>query len=157
MQTSFQRAALATLCLAAAAFAQTATEGSFQLVGVVSYPVSASPAAAPQTPNNLVRLWPNRNVKAALGKTAVAAPAIALSNPDPAPKDVIRADEGFTGFAGLTHLDSAVANNFIGEPPDQGLAVGNGYVFEAVNLVLAIYSKTGVLQEPKVAIPPARY
>lgn len=155
-KTSFQRAALATLCWAAAAFAQTATEGSIQLVGVVSYPVSAGATpAVPQAAHNLARVTPYPNLRAAFAKAAVAAPGVALSNPDPAPKAVSRPDEGFAGFGGLNHVDNTMASNgtqFSAEPPDRGLAVGNGYVFEAVNSVVAVYSKKGVLQAPPVAL-----
>jgi hypothetical protein len=45
------------------------------------------------------------------------------------------------GAAGLNHFDNRTAdggNNFSIEPPDQGLCVGNGYVLEAVNLVVGL-------------------
>jgi hypothetical protein len=45
------------------------------------------------------------------------------------------------GAAGLDHFDNRTAdggNNFSIEPPDQGLCVGNGYVLEAVNLVVGL-------------------
>jgi hypothetical protein len=157
MRTSIQRATLVSLFLTAAAVAQTASEGTIQLLGVVSYPLSASasPVAAPQAPDNLVRVAPHFNFRAGLAKTAAAAPAVALTNPDPTPKAVVRPDEEFTGFAGLTHFDTRTASNgnqFSTEPPDQGLAVGNGYVFEVVNSVVGIYSKSGVLAAPPVAL-----
>jgi hypothetical protein len=47
------------------------------------------------------------------------------------------------GFEGLNHYQqrySRGGNQFSVEPPDQGLCVGNGYVVEAVNDVLNIYS-----------------
>ncbi len=53
----------------------------------------------------------------------------------------------FRGFNGLTHLDQRLArggNQFSTEPPDQGLAVGNGFVLEAVNSALNIYDTDGV-------------
>lgn len=52
------------------------------------------------------------------------------------------------GFTGLTHLDSRNArggNQFSIEPPDQALAVANGFVLEAVNDALNVYS-TGAIQ-----------
>ena len=52
---------------------------------------------------------------------------------------------GFSGFNGISHFDQRFAdegNQFSTEPPDQALAVGNGYVLESVNLALAVY-KTG--------------
>lgn len=45
------------------------------------------------------------------------------------------------GAAGLNHFDNRTAdggNQFSIEPPDQGLCVGNGYVIEAVNLVIGL-------------------
>jgi len=47
------------------------------------------------------------------------------------------------GAAGLNHRDNRTADNgnqFSLEPPDQGLCVGNGYVVEAVNLVVGLRS-----------------
>ena len=56
----------------------------------------------------------------------------------------------FFALPGLTQLDQAVAftgspNGFNGqlEPPDQGLAVGNGLVVEAINNALAIFTTGG--------------
>lgn len=45
------------------------------------------------------------------------------------------------GSAGLNHFDNRTAdggNQFSIEPPDQALCVGNGYVIEAVNLVVGL-------------------
>ncbi len=53
---------------------------------------------------------------------------------------------GSSGFNGLTHADQRLAdggNQFSIEPPDQGLAVGNGFVLEAVNLALRVRSTVG--------------
>ena len=47
------------------------------------------------------------------------------------------------GFEGLNHYQQRFArggNQFSVEPPDQGMCVGNGYVVEAVNDVLNVYS-----------------
>jgi len=55
----------------------------------------------------------------------------------------------FRGFNGLTHLDQRTARNgnqFSTEPPDQGLAIGNGFVLEAVNSALNVYDTSGVQQ-----------
>ena len=51
-----------------------------------------------------------------------------------------------TGFEGLNHYQqrySRGGNQFSVEPPDQGLCVGNGYVFEAVNDVVNVYNEAG--------------
>jgi len=58
----------------------------------------------------------------------------------------------FRGFTGLTHLDQRFANGgnqFSHEPPDQGLAVGNGFVMEAVNCAVNIYDTNGIVQLPR--------
>ena len=55
---------------------------------------------------------------------------------------------GATGFNGLSHLDSRTAsggNQFSLEPPDQGLCVGNGFVIETINDVLAVYRQNGTM------------
>jgi len=47
------------------------------------------------------------------------------------------------GFEGLNHYQqrySRGGNQFSVEPPDQGMCVGNGYVVEAVNDVVNVYS-----------------
>jgi hypothetical protein len=67
--------------------------------------------------------------------------------PTPATSRIVPGSS-FTGFPGLTHLDQLLAgggNQFNLEPPDQGLAVGNGYVVEAVNLAVAVYTTSGAL------------
>jgi hypothetical protein len=58
------------------------------------------------------------------------------------------ADEnhGVFGFPGISNFSQAAVNQgFSVEPPDQGLAVGNGFTLEAVNNALAIYSANGRL------------
>jgi hypothetical protein len=59
------------------------------------------------------------------------------------------------GFNGLTHLQQRLAsggNQFSIEPPDQGLAVGNGFVLEAVNSALAVYNTSGALVGGPISI-----
>ena len=70
---------------------------------------------------------------------APAAPAAAAAAPTPS----------FRGFTGLTHLQQRTARNgnqFSTEPPDQGLAVGNGFVLEAINSALNVYDTNGIQQ-----------
>jgi hypothetical protein len=70
----------------------------------------------------------------ALGSSAV------LQIPNPKPQNVVGPDFDFFGFTGLSVLDDAASNGFIFEPPDQGMAVGNGFVLEALNLELVVLS-----------------
>jgi hypothetical protein len=51
-----------------------------------------------------------------------------------------------SGFPGITHLDQRNANNgnqFSVEPPNQAVAVGNGFVVEGVNNAFQVYSTSG--------------
>jgi hypothetical protein len=65
----------------------------------------------------------------------------------PRPNDLqVEGPGAATGFNGLTHAEQRLAdgaNQFSIEPPDQSLAVGNGFVVEAVNLALRIRPATG--------------
>src|SRR5215472_8420129 len=59
------------------------------------------------------------------------------------------------GFDGLTHLDQRLASNgnqFSSEPPDQGLAVGNGYVLETINTALRVRRTDGSVAAATVAL-----
>ena len=63
-------------------------------------------------------------------------------------------------FNGLTHRDQRVAGTgayvntqFSTEPPDEGFAVGNGFVLQTVNAALAIYdANTGALRQGPTAM-----
>ncbi len=56
-------------------------------------------------------------------------------------------NEGASGFNGINNFDqSAVNSGFSVEPPDQGLCVGNGFVFEGVNDAFSVYSENGGLR-----------
>jgi hypothetical protein len=72
-----------------------------------------------------------------------ASPFLTLKNPDPAPNTIVGAEPSFFGFPGLTSFDLGTATGFVTEPPDQGLAIGDGFVFEAINNVLALYDTSG--------------
>ena len=59
------------------------------------------------------------------------------------------------GFDGLTHRDQRNAsggNQFSLEPPDQALAVGNGYVVEAVNTAIRVRKTDGTIPVPAVGL-----
>jgi hypothetical protein len=73
---------------------------------------------------------------------APVAPLAAAAAPTPS----------FRGFTGLTHLEQRTARNgnqFSTEPPDQGLAVGSGFVLEAINSALNVYDTNGVQLLPR--------
>lgn len=64
------------------------------------------------------------------------------------------------GFNGLSHRDQRFAGTgqyantqFSTEPPDQGLAAGNGFVMQTVNAAIAIFdAKTGTLRQGPTAL-----
>ena len=109
----------------------------------------ASPGAAPEfrmMPRHL--LPPGVGTAASAGAQAAALPlaeSFALTALVPG---------NLPGFVGIDHYDQRVVadngNQFSLEPPDQALAVGNGYVVEAVNNALEVYDMSG---RPLLAAP----
>jgi len=142
---TFRNAAVASLFLSVVAGAQTVTQGQLIVRPTTSFPATAT--AATLTGPGIARSKPHFNLKAALRNAVKGASASTpLVNPDPTPQHIFGAEGDFFGFPGATHFDSAHASNgdqFSVEPPDQGLAVGNGFVFEAVNEVVIVFNKAG--------------
>ena len=88
-----------------------------------------------------------RSFSGAAGVTSAA--------PSPATTPVVTSSAGFTGFNGLSHVDSRSAsggNQFSLEPPDQGLCVGNGDIVETINDVTAVYKTSGTLVSGPTAL-----
>ena len=113
---------------------------SVNIAELASAPTSAASSAGAEIhPNRRPVLRPSvRDSRAPLDR-APAAPQAAAAAPTPS----------FRGFTGLTHLQQRTARNgnqFSTEPPDQGLAVGNGFVLEAVNSALNVYDTDGIQQ-----------
>ena len=68
--------------------------------------------------------------------------------PKPAAMGVMQAPP-VLGFDGLTVLEQGLVSGFAVEPPDQALAVGNGFVLEGVNLAIRVYeASTGAALAP---------
>ena len=83
-------------------------------------PLRSAPAAG-----DVVELTPGAGSPTSSGKKAKSNPEVNLS------------------FEGLNHRDSRLAfggNQFSGEPADQGVCVGNGYILETVNSALQAYN-----------------
>ena len=124
----------------------TVTLGASETVGTTSIS-GLSPAVSSSTVSSATmkpRVQPLPDLVAArrgLTPLGIASTAV-LSVPTHKPNPVRRGGNKI-GFAGLTTVDTANTNGFVTTPPDQGLCVGNGYVLEVINLVLAVYSKTG--------------
>jgi len=73
--------------------------------------------------------------------------------PTPAGNRVVPAPSAVLSFDALTVRQQALASGSIVEPPDQALAVGNGYVLEGVNLAFAVYDAgSGVQLTPAVGL-----
>jgi hypothetical protein len=112
--------------------------------GIVNMTQLASAPAAPTSkagteihPNRRPVLRPPVRDSGAVIDRMPAAPLAPAVGPTP----------NFRGFTGLTHLDQRNArggNQFSTEPPDQGLAVGNGLILEAVNSALNVYDTNGI-------------
>ncbi len=113
---------------------------SVNITELASAPTSAaSSAGAELNPNRQPALRPPVRDSGAVVDRAPTAPQAAAAAPTPS----------FRGFTGLTHLQERTARNgnqFSTEPPDQGLAVGNGFVLEAVNSALNVYDTNGIQQ-----------
>jgi hypothetical protein len=83
-------------------------------------------------------------------------PARVPANQVPTPaSNAIVTPNSVAGFNGITHRDQRLADNgnqFSLEPPDQGLAAGNGFVVEAVNNAIAVYDQSGNLLAGPMAL-----
>jgi hypothetical protein len=70
-----------------------------------------------------------------------------LRPPSAASVPVTQSSSGVvSAFEGSNHFDSRYSgggNAYSGEPPDQGLCVNNDYVFEIVNSVVQVFTKSG--------------
>lgn len=147
-------AILVTNLMISKAVAQSAANqvstGDLILVGTATLTdpgiISRTEKRSPKKPQHHVDLSAAR-----LSSARGAPPAKGLTFPISADNDVSR-DPTVFGFRGLTHLDQWSAGTGIytdsqvsKEPPDQGLAVGSGFVLEVVNTALAVYDQRGKL------------
>ncbi len=82
-----------------------------------------------------------------LAKGSLAEARVPSSHvPTPADTPIAAGAGTAAGFDGLTVLEQRLADNgnqFTSEPPDQALAVGGGYVLEAVNTALRVRTLNG--------------
>ena len=149
------QAALLGLLLAAAQTAFAArSQQQLTFLGTTNLSASSSPAGAGLGPET------HRGPEFDAGFERLAKGAISPSRVPsshvPTPAD--SAFAGFqagVGFDGLTHADQRSAsggNQFSSEPPDQALAVGNGYVVEAVNTAIRVRRTDGSTATATVAL-----
>lgn len=85
---------------------------------------------------------PDADLVTARRNSVSAATPAALSVPMPR-LSAISAGNPSVNFTGLTTVDNAIATGSVVTPPDQGLCSGHGYVMEAINSSLAVYSPSG--------------
>jgi hypothetical protein len=119
-------------------------QGSVNLTQLASEPSDRASTGGPEIQRHRGDALrpPVRDVGPGTDRVPAAASATAIASPSPATR----------GFTGLTHLEERTArggNQFSTEPPDQGLAVGNGLILEAVNSALNVYDTNGIQQLPR--------
>ena len=164
-------AALAVALLAAAVLASSAFAGgdpiTVQSSGTTSFAGKGSVGTLPTGPSREWRgpkrtgssplqsnqLSDGQDLQGGGGGPAIGRPR-AKSNP-----------QLLLDFEGVNHRDSRLAaggNQFSGEPADQGVCAGNGFVLETVNSALRVYnSNTGAPLTPVLSLnefygfPPA--
>jgi hypothetical protein len=120
----------------------TGIESKIELVGTGKLAPASPFATSPMPKTRERRAELERDLVAGRKRSirrGFAAPLLALNNPNPAASTVVGPEPGFFGFPGLSTYD----NPFDLEPPDQGLGVGDGFVFEAINAILAVYDTSG--------------
>lgn len=105
-----------------------------RLLGAV-YPVRETPR------------MPYKRLRPALQANRAASPAMAGALAMPVMQSLpVAFASGIFGFNALSHLDQRLANGgnqFSVEPPNQSVAVGNGFVLEGVNNAIQVYSASG--------------
>ncbi len=143
-----------------------------QISGVSSFGTTTlSGADADQTDDGKEFLSTGPDIDVTFTKPQLSgtiSPARVPADQVPTPAGNGIASASFFGFRGLTHRDQRLAptgvaggRNFSLEPPDQGLAVGNGFVVEAVNDAIAVFTaSTGTRLARKalslfLGLPPA--
>jgi hypothetical protein len=129
----------------------TSRPATVKFVGTVNVSEAASAAAATSPPASIrapssgpegknafpLRRPPVKNAGERVFSPVKATPLASPNSPNTAT---------YWGFTGLRHLDQRYADNgnqYSIEPPDQALAVGNGFVVESINNALNIYDTNG--------------
>ena len=148
-------ALIAALGITASSHAQSAAaqKTMLQMKALGTSALTTPAPGAPVNDDNLIRQEHDTDLLSSMissNQSAVPGPLLSVGGPGGSP--IAGSNPGFSGFKGLTHLDQRNAGTgiyantqFNNEPPDQGLAVGNGFVLEAVNDALAVYDKNGTL------------
>lgn len=143
---------LAILCTAGAAWGgPAATRINVVRVGTVNAgAIAGGSTSFNDSINDAVRR-PDSEINRRIPHTAYSPARVPASHvPNVAGNSIAATNPGFTGAAGLTHLDQRLAGTgsfadtqFSLEPPDQGLCVGGGFVIETVNTAMRIRNTSG--------------
>lgn len=149
--------AVIVFCLAATLLAQNNSTKQIKVVGVSN--MSLQPGSATTEVGTETRTAPEVDVrftKPQISGTISPARVPSAHVPTPAGSAFAStAGDTFFGFNAISHRDQRLADNgnqFSVEPPDQGLAVGNGFVVEAVNDAVRVFNTSGVPQTGTVAL-----
>ncbi len=116
---------------AAAAASFKGTAGVIKVAGTTD-PMHLAPGKASK---RVARVAPLRTIAKGVGPNNVSRPVTNSSR--------LAAARLLHSFDGVNELQNAAASNTPLEPPDEGLGVGNGYVFNIVNVTGAIYRTDG--------------
>jgi hypothetical protein len=149
--------AFVLLCATAVVCAQNSSTRQVKVVGVSN--LSRQPGAATSEVGTETRTAPEVDVTFTKPQiTGAISPARVSSAHVPTPNGSAFAStkaDAFSGFNALSHRDQRLSNNgnqFSLEPPDQGLAVGNGFVVEAVNDAVRVFDTAGNPLVPTAAL-----
>ena len=145
------------LCVTATLYAQNRSTRQITVAGVTN--LSAQPGSAPTEIGNEVFIGPEVDEQFTKPQiTGSISPSRVSSAHVPTPAGSALASttgDSFLGFNAISHRDQRRSNNgnqFSLEPPDQGLAVGNGFVVEAVNDAVRVFSTAGTALTGTVAL-----
>jgi hypothetical protein len=126
---------VAVSSVSAQSAANQVTHTQLEFRGTTQIGGLASPRTMPNTLTLRMRNHPDSDAGVQKGS------GLALAIPSPHPNPIGQEGHNAFGFNALNSVDSALANEgFVGEPPDQGLCVGNGFVMEAINSAFAVYN-----------------
>jgi hypothetical protein len=124
------------------------SRGATTHIAARTAPARALSKVSPLSQAGSTEISPNDDVTERTPKVDATAINPPTTPPAVNGKQVSYGTAGANGFNGLSHVDSRTAsggNQFSLEPPDQGLCVGNGFVMETINDVLAVYRPNGNL------------
>jgi len=145
------------LCVTATLCAQNRSTRQITVAGVTN--LSAQPGSAPAEMGNETFIGPEVDEQFTKPQiTGSISPARVSSAHVPTPRGsafATTAGDVFSGFNAISHRDQRLSNNgnqFSLEPPDQGLAVGNGFVVEAVNDAVRVFNYAGTALTPTAAL-----